>query len=105
MIECDPRGGAAHGAFAASPDGARWTYSGSLTFDNAASVVEAAQSLPLPASGHIDLSGIEMADSCALAVLLSLKRRAHSERRKLVFEAMPPDLEALARVYGIEGLV
>jgi phospholipid transport system transporter-binding protein len=105
VIDRDPRSNAAQGAFAASADGHRWTYSGSLTFDNATPVLDAAQALPLPKSGRIDLSGIEAADSCALAVLLSLKRRAHAERHKLAFDGMPEGLAALARVYGIEDLV
>lgn len=91
--------------FVSSADGDRWIYQGALTFDNAAAVVAAARELPLPASGRIDLSGLEPADSAALAVLFALKRRAHAERSPLVFEGMPPGLQSLANVYGVESLL
>ena len=93
------------GAFTISDDGTHWTYRGSLTFDNAASVREAANALPLPRSGRVDLSGLDPADSAALAVLFALRRRARSERHKLAFEGVPPGLAALARVYGVEELL
>ena len=57
------------GAFVVAGD--RWQFRGVLAFDDAMSVVEAAQSLPLPNSGTIDLAGLEHADSSALAVMLA----------------------------------
>jgi phospholipid transport system transporter-binding protein len=93
------------GGFDVSPDGREWIFRGALTFDNAADVVTAAQALPLPKSGRIDLSGLEPADSAALAALFALKRRARSERRHLVFDRMPPGLASLAKVYGVEALL
>jgi len=102
LAACD-QGEVPAGAFAAS--GGRWTYAGALTFDNAAQVFEAASVLPLPASGVIDLAGLARADSVALAVLLALKRRGMDESRPLVFEALPANLESLARVYGIDELL
>ena len=85
-------------------DGDRWCFTGVLTFDDAAQVLQLSEALPLPASGVVDMSGLTHADSAALAVLLALKRRATAERRKLAFPAMSPMLESLARVYGIEDL-
>jgi phospholipid transport system transporter-binding protein len=93
------------GAFAPSADGARWTYAGALTFDNAALAYESVRSLPLPSSGVVDLTSLAHADSAALAVLLALKRRGTAERRALTFESMPSGLESLARVYGIDELL
>ena len=95
----------AAGAFEVSEDGNEWLYRGALTFDNAASVREAANAMPLPKSGRIDLSGLAHADSAALAVMFALKRRARAERHKIRFERMPDMLAALARVYGIEELL
>jgi len=95
--------GAARGAFAAT--GPSWTYTGALTFADAASVLEATQALPLPESGVVDLAGLSHADSAALAVLLALKRRAAAERRTLAFTSMPATLDSLARVYGIDDLL
>jgi len=93
----DPRG-----AFSAAGD--RWQFEGTLTFDDAAAIFDAAQRLPLPASGVVDLAGLVHADSAALAVLLALRRRAAAEGRNLAFAGIPPTVVSLARVYGIEEL-
>ena len=94
---------AAAGAFAAAGD--RWTFAGVLTFDDATAALAGADALPLPASGVVDLSGLAHADSAALAVLLALKRRAAVEGRPIAFAGMPPLLESLARVYGLEDQI
>ena len=104
MTEACAAGNAAPGAFAASEDRTRWTFSGGLTFDNAATVVETSSEIELPASGRIDLSGLVAADSSALAVVFALKRRAKAENREVVFEGVPPGLASLARVYGVDGM-
>ncbi len=91
------------GAFTVAGD--RWAFSGLLTFDDAAAVLAGTQALPLPASGIVDLSGLAHADSAALAVLLALQRRAATERRSLAFAGVPPLLDSLARVYGLEGQI
>jgi phospholipid transport system transporter-binding protein len=65
-------------------------------------VLEATAALPLPASGIVDLAGVAHADSAALAVLLALRRRAIAEGRGITFASVPPMLDSLARVYGIE---
>jgi phospholipid transport system transporter-binding protein len=86
-------------------DGDRWSFSGALTFDDAMPVLEATAALPLPASGIVDLSGMAHADSAALAVLLALRRRAVAENGRLTFASVPPMLDSLARVYGIEEIL
>ncbi len=93
----------ATGAFAA--DGDRWTFSGALSFDDATAVLAAAARLPLPASGVVDVAGLTHADSAALAVMLALRRRAAAEGRKIAFTGVPPVLDSLARVYGIEEIL
>ena len=101
MIACAP---AAHeGGFVATDT--RWTFTGSLTFADAAVVFEAAQALPLPASGVVDLTGLGQADSSALAVMLALKRRAAAQGTRLQFAAVPHGIRALANVYGVEELL
>ena len=91
------------GGFSASNDG--WLFAGSLTFDDAAEVLEAAQKLPLPANGVIDFAGMMQADSSALAVLIALRRRAKAEGRTLRLERLPAALHSLAVVYGVEELL
>ena len=87
-------------------DGDRWRFNGVLTFDGASTVLASAVGLPLPASGVIDMTGLEHADSAALAVVLALRRRAVAEGRSaLSFVGIPPMLESLARVYGIEEFI
>ena len=93
----------APGKFAA--DGDRWRFAGALTFRDAGDAFNASERLPLPASGIVDCSGLVHVDSSALAVLLALQRRATAERAPLTFVAMPPALDSLAQVYGIEALL
>jgi phospholipid transport system transporter-binding protein len=85
--------------------GERWTFAGSLTFEDAADVFEAARLLPLPTTGVVDLAGLAQADSSALAVMLALKRRAAVEGVTLAFVSVPQGLHALAQVYGVEELL
>jgi phospholipid transport system transporter-binding protein len=94
---------APEGSFA-SADG-RWTFTGTLTFADAATVFEASRALPLPAAGIVDLAGMEHADSAALALMLALKRRAAVEGAHLAFKSIPQGLHALAHVYGIEEML
>ena len=91
--------------FAAGDDGERWTFSGTLTFENAEGVLERAAPLALPRSGVVDLAGLSHADSAALAVLLALKRRATEEGATLDFASVPESIVSLARVYGVDALV
>lgn len=105
MIEVGAGGDATAGAFVVSDDLSRWTFRGALTFDNAAKALQASSALELPTSGTVDLSGLSLVDSSALAVVFALKRRARADRRELVFQAIPPDLSSLARVYGVDGML
>jgi phospholipid transport system transporter-binding protein len=91
--------------FAAAADGERWTYAGTLTFENAEAVLEAANALPLPTQGVADLGGLVHVDSAALAVMLALKRRAEADGAQLAFASVPDTLVSLARVYGVDALV
>ena len=90
------------GAFIADAHG--WRYDGGLTLENAAAALASAEALPLPESGRIDLQGLARVDSAALAVLMSLRRRAVAEGRSLRVENLPAALESLAIVYGVDDL-
>jgi phospholipid transport system transporter-binding protein len=91
--------------FVADADGTRWTFVGALTFANAAAVCAAAAALALPTRGVVDCSGLAAVDSSAVAVLLSLKRRAAQEGSALAFDNVPAALSALATVYGVEEML
>jgi len=84
--------------------GDAWRYEGALTLDNAALVMSNLESLPLPSSGRIDLSGMAHADYAALAILMALRRRAIAEGRALSIENLPAALHSLAIVYGVDEL-
>ena len=100
----DPNGAAPQiGAFDATARG--WSFGGALTFDDAAQVLAASASLPLPASGVVDFSGLAQADSTALAVIIALRRRAREQGRALSITGLPASLRSLAVVYGVEHLV
>ena len=95
--------GAPVGAFSVS--GAGWSFSGALTLDAAAEVLQASQALAFPANGAVDFSGLTHADSAALAVIMALKRRATAEGRTLAVGGLPASLQSLAIVYGVEDLL
>lgn len=101
MIESPDACAGTPGRFEAVDAGDAWRFRGDLTFDDAASVLDAVAALPWPASGRIDFSGLAAADSTALAVMVALRRRAHGEGRALAFDGVPARLAALAQVYGI----
>ena len=91
------------GGFTASERG--WLFAGALTLDDAAGVLAASGTMPLPANGVIDMRGMMHADSSALAVIIALRRRAAGEGRKLSIVGLPASLRSLAVVYGVEDLV
>jgi phospholipid transport system transporter-binding protein len=49
----------------------------------------------------VDLSSLERFDSCGLAALLELQRRAKACGRPLHWHAMSENMQELARVYGL----
>ena len=87
--------------FIADAGGARWSYEGPLTFDEAGPVFTASNALALPRDGEVDLAGIGAFDSAAVAVLVAVARRAGREDRTLHFAGLPPGLRALAALYGV----
>jgi phospholipid transport system transporter-binding protein len=53
----------------------------------------------------IDASGLRHFDSAALAVLLECQRLAQAWGKGLVIRAAPAKLMALARLYGLDGVL
>ena len=54
---------------------------------------------------EIDLSGVERAQSVALSVLLSARRRAAARGGDLTVVNAPEELRTLARLYGVGALL
>ncbi len=91
--------------FAPDHEGARWIYTGTLTFANAGSVLAAAEELALPAERVVDLDGLTGIDSSAVAVLVALDRRATEAGKPLRFVHVPAAVAALMQVYGVEWIL
>jgi phospholipid transport system transporter-binding protein len=85
--------------------GERWSVRGALTIDTAARVLARSLATPLPASRVVSLDAVHGVDSAAVAVLLTWQRLALAEGKPLQFVAMPPNLAALAQLYGVERLL
>ena len=104
-LQCSSCASSDEAGITAAADGSRWIAAGALTFDTAAELFAAAQSLPLPASGVVDCAGIAAVDSSAVALLLSMRRRAAEAGMALSFEGVPPPLASLAQLYGVEAFI
>ena len=85
--------------------GERWSIAGALTIDTAARVLASSRAARLPSSGAVELERVHVVDSAAVALLLAWKRRAADEGKTLAFAGIPPNLAALAALYGVEELL
>jgi phospholipid transport system transporter-binding protein len=104
-VEGAPPLEAGESGFAPADDNARWLLEGEVTTATASHILAAAAALPLPSSGVIDCDRVRLVDSTAVALLLAVKRRAKSERRRVSFVNVPAPLMALAGVYGVADLL
>lgn len=79
---------------------------GELGFATAAEALRAGLAL-LPKGGRctVDLSGITAADSAGLAVLVEWLAASAERGGSLVFEAVPAQLRAVARISDLEALL
>lgn len=82
---------------------------GALSFETLPSVLaESAQftaRTDLPDRLVIDFSGITDIDSSAVALLLEWRREALARKKTLEFVNLPPNLLALAQLYGVADLI
>ena len=76
-----------------------------LTFSNANAALE--QGCAFVAAGEtvFDLGGVKAADSSALALMLAWQRRAQAQGRSLTFTNVPANVDALAKLYGVDTLL
>jgi phospholipid transport system transporter-binding protein len=76
-----------------------------LTFQNAQAAL--AQGCAALSAGEtvFDLGGIRAVDSSGVALMLAWQRRAQAQGRKLTFVNVPANVDALARLYGVDGLI
>jgi phospholipid transport system transporter-binding protein len=82
---------------------------GALSFESLPAVLaESAQftaRTDLPDRLVIDFSEITAIDSSAVALLLEWRRQALTRRKTLEFVNLPPNLLALAQLYGVADLI
>ena len=79
--------------------------SGRLTFANAHEAYREFTRLLQEPIERVDCSGLEHADSTALALLLTGAGLVREKKRMLQIEGLNPRLHSLARVYGVESLL
>lgn len=79
---------------------------GPLRFGTVSGVWRAARGLATDAPRlTVDLTGVTEADSAALALLVEWMREARQRGAEVHFAGMPRQLEAIARVSGLDGLL
>lgn len=77
----------------------------SLTNRNAASVLRDGLSRVRQGEVAVDCSALAQVDSAAVAVLLAWQRAAAQRGQALALNGVPPQLQSLASLYGVEGLL
>jgi phospholipid transport system transporter-binding protein len=76
-----------------------------LTFENAQAALDQGCAALTAGATVFDLGGVKSADSSALALMLAWQRRAQAQGRTLKFVNVPGNVDALAKLYGVEGLL
>ena len=93
----------------AAPEGDVLRVTGALDFETLPGVIAEADKYvarpDLPQRLTIDFSGVTGVDSSAVALLLEWRRRAVERRITLEYANLPPNLLALAALYGVADLI
>jgi len=77
----------------------------SLTLHNAGTVLQAGLQAIAAGQTTIDLSQVAVVDSVAVALLLAWRRAARARGAELDFGRLPPNLDSLAQLYGVDALL
>jgi phospholipid transport system transporter-binding protein len=82
---------------------------GAISFETLPTVLEQsaryAERTDIPEHLTIDFSAITGVDSSAVALLLEWRRQAAERGKRLEYVNLPPNLVALAQLYGVEELI
>lgn len=76
-----------------------------LTFDNASAALAQGNAALAAGDTTFDLGGVKAADSSALALMLAWQRRARAHGHSVQFLNVPANVDALAKLYGVDGLL
>jgi phospholipid transport system transporter-binding protein len=86
-------------------EGRRILVSGPVTLNNVAGILEEGRRHIEEGVRTVDLGEIGEMDSSLLALMLAWMRDAASRGGELAFVNLPPSLQTIARLYGVEGLL
>ncbi len=93
----------------AAPSGEVLALTGVLSFETIPAVLAESTAFAarpdLPAKLTIDFAGITGVDSSAVALLLEWRRLQNRLGKALEFVNLPPNLVALATLYGVDELI
>jgi len=76
-----------------------------LTFETADAALEQGIAAIRAGETVFDLGGVRTADSSGVALLLAWQRRARDAGQKLSFINVPANIDALANLYGLDGVL
>ncbi len=83
----------------------RCSLSGEVTVDNAGSLLRELQPRLAAGVNTLDFSGVEKADSAALALVFSAMRHARQAGNTLSCTGLPDSFTTLAELYGVADLL
>ena len=78
---------------------------GAVTVDSVGSLLRELQPMLAKGVETLDFSGVESADSAALALIFSAMRQARQAGRTLTCTGLPPSFTTLAELYGVSELL
>jgi phospholipid transport system transporter-binding protein len=76
-----------------------------LTFSAGHAALDHGYAAIAAGESEFDLGGVKAADSTAIALMLAWQRKAHGVGQRLSFINVPARVRALARLYGVDGLL
>jgi phospholipid transport system transporter-binding protein len=86
-------------------DGNCCRITGAVTVDSAGGMLRELQPQLAKGVDTLDFSGVESADSAALALVFSAMRQAKQAGRTLVCTGLPASFTTLAELYGVSELL
>ncbi|WP_296652049.1 STAS domain-containing protein [Thiobacillus sp. 63-78] len=86
-------------------DQTRCRITGAVTVDSVGGLLRELQPQLEKGIDTLDFSGVESADSAALALMFSTMRQARRAGRTLTFTGLPPSFTTLAELYGVSDLL
>ena len=78
---------------------------GAVTVDSVGGLLRELQPQLAKGVETLDFSGVETADSAALALIFSAMRQARQAGRTLTCTSLPPSFSTLAELYGVADLL